>query len=138
MYKYSIGDLARAAATKVQTIRYYEETGLMPEPVRTAGNQRRYDETALNRLSFIRHSRQLGFSLDSIKSLLHLTDNPDQSCQQANQIAVEQLVEVESRIARLNDLRQELVRISRSCKGGTMADCKVIETLSEHSLCDCS
>jgi DNA-binding transcriptional MerR regulator len=69
-----IGDLARATGCKVQTIRYYEEIGLMPEPARTAGNQRRYNERHVDRLAFIRHSRELGFSLEPIRELLSLSD----------------------------------------------------------------
>ena len=67
-----IGDLSRATGCKVQTIRYYEEIGLMPEPKRTAGNQRRYGRRHVDRLAFIRHSRELGFSLEAICELLSL------------------------------------------------------------------
>ena len=80
----AIGTLSRRTGTKVQTIRYYEEIGLMNEAGRTAGGQRRYFEKDLDRLAFIRHSRQLGFSLDSIRELLDLSDNPSQSCAEAD------------------------------------------------------
>ncbi|MGE3830362.1 MAG: MerR family transcriptional regulator, partial [Parvibaculaceae bacterium] len=69
MGTHSIGDLAKAAETKVQTIRYYETIGLLPEPGRSEGNQRRYDDAALRRLAFIRHARELGFTLESIRGL---------------------------------------------------------------------
>ena len=72
----TIGNLAKRTGTKVQTIRYYEQIGLMPEPGRTEGGQRRYAEAELDRLSFIRHSRQLGFSLDVIRELLDLERPP--------------------------------------------------------------
>ena len=72
----AIGALSRQTGTKVQTIRYYEQIGLMNEAGRTSGGQRRYFEKDLDRLAFIRHSRQLGFSLDSIRELLELSDNP--------------------------------------------------------------
>ena len=65
----AIGYLAKKTGTKVQTIRYYEQVGLMPEPGRTDGGQRRYGNAELDRLSFIRHARQLGFSLDAIREL---------------------------------------------------------------------
>mgnify|MGYP003138071549 CR=1 FL=1 len=71
----TIGTLSKKTGTKVQTIRYYEQIGLMPEPGRTEGGQRRYDNAQLDRLSFIRHSRQLGFSLDAIRELLDLSDH---------------------------------------------------------------
>lgn len=63
----SIGELSRATDCKVETIRYYEKIGLMPEPARSAGNQRRYGERHRDRLHFIRHSRQLGFSIEAIR-----------------------------------------------------------------------
>jgi DNA-binding transcriptional MerR regulator len=69
----SIGDLAARAGTKVQTIRYYEQIALVPAPERSAGNQRRYGASHLERLAFIRHARELGFSLGAIRELLGLS-----------------------------------------------------------------
>ena len=99
-----IGDLARATGCKVQTIRYYEEIGLMPEPARTAGNQRRYEERHVDRLAFIRHSRELGFSLQAIRELLSLSDRPEQPCDAVDRLARRQLEQVEQRLARLSVL----------------------------------
>ena len=73
----AIGTLAKRTGTKVQTIRYYEQIGLMPEPDRTEGGQRRYGITQLDRLAFIRHSRQLGFSLEAIRELLACQTRPN-------------------------------------------------------------
>ncbi|MFP4537250.1 MAG: MerR family transcriptional regulator [Dichotomicrobium sp.] len=131
----SIGALARKTGTKVQTIRYYEQIGLMPEPGRTDGGQRRYGEADLDRLAFIRHARQLGFPLDAIRELLELADRPDQPCAAADSIAQRQLRQVEQRIARLEALRTELRRMIRECDGGSLADCRVIEVLRDHSEC---
>ncbi|SES34305.1 Cu(I)-responsive transcriptional regulator [Tranquillimonas rosea] len=131
----SIGTLARETGTKVQTIRYYEQIGLMPEPDRSEGGQRRYGRDELDRLAFIRHARQLGFHLDAIRELLNLADHPDQSCAAADSIAQRQLRQVEQRIARLEALRTELKRMVHDCEGGTLADCRVIEVLRDHSEC---
>lgn len=131
----SIGALARRARCKVQTIRYYEQVGLMPQPGRTAGNQRWYGEAHADRLAFIRHSRELGFSLDSIRELLKLSDDPNRSCEQADRIARAHLREVETRIARLMVLRTELERMVRQCSCGFVADCQVIQVLADHSKC---
>ncbi|RMH52478.1 MAG: MerR family transcriptional regulator [Alphaproteobacteria bacterium] len=131
----TIGALAKRTGTKVQTIRYYEQIGLMPEPGRTAGGQRRYGEAELDRLSFIRHARQLGFSLDAIRELLDLSDHPDKSCEEADAIARRQLRQVELRMARLEALRTELARMVRECSGGRSADCRVLEVLRDHSEC---
>ncbi|MBC24689.1 MAG: MerR family transcriptional regulator [Phycisphaerae bacterium] len=131
----TIGNLAKRTGTKVQTIRYYEQIGLMPEPGRTEGGQRRYTDTELDRLSFIRHSRQLGFSLDAIRELLDLSDHPDRPCREADGIARRQLKQVERRMARLEALRAELQRMVHECSGGKTADCRVLEVLRDHSEC---
>lgn len=131
----TIGQLGEAAGVKVPTIRYYEQIGLLPEPDRSAGNQRLYGQSALDRLAFIRHARELGFPLDAIRDLLSLSDRPDQSCAAADVIARAQLAEVESRLARLTALKGELERMVVQCAGGRIADCRVIEVLGDHSLC---
>ncbi|MDG4574509.1 MAG: helix-turn-helix domain-containing protein [Defluviicoccus sp.] len=130
-----IGQLARRTGCKVQTIRYYEQIGLMPEPVRTEGNQRRYGAPHLKRLAFVRHSRELGFSLEAIRELLDLADDPDRSCATADSIARRQFDQVESRIARLQALKRELKRMIVQCRGGRVAECRVIEVLADHGLC---
>jgi DNA-binding transcriptional MerR regulator len=132
---YSIGDLARETGCKVQTIRYYGRVGLMPEPARTSGNQRRYDRRHVDRLAFIRHSRQLGFPLEAIRDLLSLADNPRQSCEAADVIARAQLEDVKRRIARLLALKGELERMIEHCRHGEISECRVIEILSDHSRC---
>uniref|UniRef100_UPI004048BF3E MerR family transcriptional regulator n=1 Tax=Yoonia sp. TaxID=2212373 RepID=UPI004048BF3E len=131
----AIGTLSRKTGTKVQTIRYYEQTGLMNEAGRTAGGQRRYFEKDLDRLAFIRHARQLGFSLESIRELLDLSDNPAQSCTDADSIANRQLKQVEQRIKRLQALKKELKRMVVECDGGSVAECKVLEVLRDHAEC---
>lgn len=130
-----IGTLARLTGCKVQTVRYYEQIGLMPPPGRTRGNQRVYGEAHANRLAFIRHSRELGFPLDAIRQLLTLSDAPDASCTTADQIARDQLKGVESRIIRLQTLKKELERMLVQCRGGKIGECRVIEVLSDHNQC---
>lgn len=131
----TIGRVADAAGCKVQTVRYYEQIGLIPAPPRSSGNQRVYDSSAIHRLTFIRHARELGFPLQAIRDLISLSDNPDQSCEAADVIAKAQLDEVDLRIRRLGALRNELERMVEQCKGGQIADCRVLEVLSDHSLC---
>ena len=77
MANYSIGEMVKRTGVKVTTIRFYETRGLLPEPGRTEGGQRRYGKSALERLTFIRHARELGFELDDILELASLTDRPD-------------------------------------------------------------
>jgi len=131
----TIGTLGKKTGTKVQTIRYYEQIGLMPEPGRTEGGQRRYRNAELDRLSFIRHSRQLGFSLDAIRELLDLSDDPNRPCHEADAIARRQLKQVEQRMARLEALRSELLRMVHECSGEKASECRVLEVLRDHTEC---
>lgn len=131
----SIGTLAKRTGTKVQTIRYYEQIGLMPEPERTEGGQRRYGTQSHDRLAFIRHARQLGFSLEAIRELLDLSDSPEQSCAQIDAVARRQLREVEDRLKRLESLRKELQRMIGQCQADRIADCRILEVLRDHHEC---
>tara|TARA_R110002072_G_scaffold1084_1_gene8938 strand:- start:499 stop:942 length:444 start_codon:yes stop_codon:yes gene_type:complete len=131
----TIGDLGRQTGCKVQTIRYYEEIGLMPKPARTSGNQRRYNPGHAERLAFIRHGRELGFSLDAIRELLDISDVPERSCDTVDRIARDQLEQVDRRIRSLKAMKGELERMILQCRGDKIADCRIIEVLSDHSLC---
>ncbi|WP_299043138.1 helix-turn-helix domain-containing protein [uncultured Tateyamaria sp.] len=134
---FSIGELSKRTKVKVPTIRYYEEMGLLTEAERTSGNQRRYDTAGLERLSFIRHARDLGFSIEAILSLIELQEHPDRSCQTATEIATSQLTDVRAKIKRLRALEKELVRMSKGCYGdGVSEDCYVLASLADHRLCD--
>ena len=125
-----IGELATATATNVETVRYYEKIGLLAPPARSASNYRSYGNGHLARLSFIRRARDLGFTLEAVRELLTLSDNTDQSCEAVDQIASAHLAEVERKIADLSALRSELTRVLGSCRHGTIADCKIIESLA--------
>jgi DNA-binding transcriptional MerR regulator len=131
----NIGRIAEAAGCKVQTVRYYEQVGLLPRPERSAGNQRIYGQADVDRLIFIRHARTLGFSIEAIRDLLSLSDRPDQSCEAADAIARAQLIQVERRIEHLNALKLELQRMITQCSGGRISDCRVIEVLGDHRKC---
>jgi len=134
-HQLTIGRVANASGCKVQTIRYYEEIGILPPPERSGGNQRVYESDHISRLLFIRHARELGFPLAAIRALLSLGDDPDQPCAAADGIAREQLAQVEQRISRLQSLKTELERMIVQCKGGRISDCRVIEVLGDHDLC---
>lgn len=131
--EFTIGQLAAQTGCKVQTIRYYEQIGLMSPPMRSEGNQRRYRTDHLNRLAFVRHGRELGFPLEAIRELLHLADEPSQPCAAADSIARRQLDQVKSRIARLCTLQSELERMIVECRGRRIAECRIVEALADHS-----
>ncbi|RID93758.1 MerR family transcriptional regulator [Gemmobacter lutimaris] len=130
----TIGDVARESGIKINTIRFYEDRGLLPAPPRSAGNRRLYDPAAVARLRFIRHARELGFGLPAIADLLRLAGHPEAPCAAADAIARTQLAEVEARIRSLSALRAELQRMA-DCGAHSAADCRVLESLGDHSLC---
>lgn len=127
----TIGELAKVTGTKAVTIRYYEQIGLLPAPKRTSGNYRAYERAHLERLSFIRRCRYLGFTLDQVRELLGLASQEDQDCRRVDRIAAQHLASVEEKIADLDRLAAELRRISSRCRGGgRIAECRIIEALS--------
>lgn len=133
---FAIGQLSKLTGVKVPTIRYYEQVGLLESSGRTDGNQRRYDQKGVERLGFIKHARDLGFSIDAITALIDLQLHPDRSCQEATDIAVDQLADVREKMRRLAALETELVRISDGCDGGGSSnDCYVLASLSNHRNC---
>lgn len=124
-----IGELAKATGTKIETVRFYEKAGLLPAPARTDANYRSYGKAHLQRLSFVRRARDLGFSLDAVRELLALADDRSKPCGAVDAIASGHLAEVERKIADLAAMRDELRRVIGSCQRDTVADCKIIETL---------
>lgn len=132
---FSIGQLSSQAGVKVPTIRYYEDIGLIDPPHRSEGNQRRYEPDALSRLTFIRHARDLGLSIDAIKDLIVLNANPDMPCKEAHVIANQHLKDLQRKITQLQQLSVELTRITQNCNSDTVGHCKVLEALGDHSSC---
>jgi DNA-binding transcriptional MerR regulator len=130
-----IGELSKRTAVKIPTIRYYEQIGLLPTPPRTEGNRRQYSQVEVDRLNFIRHSRELGFEVEDIRELLDMASQPQASCNQADSIARNHLNEIERRIASLHTLKVELGRMIEECNHGRICDCRIIEALADHSLC---
>jgi Cu(I)-responsive transcriptional regulator len=125
----NIGELARAADTKAETIRYYERIGLLPAPPRTAGNYRDYSVAHVTRLTFTRRARDLGFSIEQIRALLDLADRKEQSCEAVDVIAREHLAQVKRKLADLAALRRVLDALIGRCQHGTIAECRILEAL---------
>lgn len=131
----TIGDLSNTSGVKIPTIRYYEQMGLLPHAERSEGNQRRYTKEEMDRLTFIKHSRDLGLSIDAIRSLIELSHHPDKPCADADRIALEQLASVRDKIAKLRKLEIELERITSHQHNNHVRDCYVIRALASHDLC---
>lgn len=132
---YSIGEMSQQVGVKIPTIRYYEKLGLVKEPSRSDGNQRRYSQADLERVRFIRHARELGFTLEAISSLIDLSNLSTEDCKAIDEVAKSHLVEVRSKLNLLQRLEAELARIIAGCSQGDIAKCYVIESLTRHDLC---
>jgi Cu(I)-responsive transcriptional regulator len=126
----TIGELAKATGTNVETVRYYERIGVLSRPQRTPGGFRLYGPEDVSRLAFVRRARELGFSLEAVRELIGLADHPDRPCGDVDEIARAHLADVEQKIAHLAALRTELNRLLAQCRGGHISDCRIVDALS--------
>ena len=123
------GELARRSGCNLETIRYYEDIKLMPEPERTEAGHRLYSIGDQRRLRFILRSRELGFSIDEIRSLLSMVDSGAYTCGEIHALTQEHLKSVSKKIADLKKLQRTLKTISNDCAAGDEPDCPIVETL---------
>lgn len=129
---YSIGQLAKSADMGVETIRFYERRGLVPEPPRAPSGYRRYPRDATDRLRFIRRAKHLGFTLDEIDHLLSLQQGGNRA--EVKETAQAKLAQIEARIEALKRMRAALADLEKQCSGrGPIVGCPIIETLAETS-----
>ena len=130
-----IGALAGQTGTNAPTIRYYEEIGLLRSAGRQAGNQRVYGDADVKRLTFIRRCREFGFSIDQVRSLVALMQDPASSCVDARDLAQEHLVAVRKKLAELKALERSIAGFvsgcEASCAGGAGPDCVIFDDLSK-------
>ncbi len=126
----TISKLADAAGVHLETVRYYERIGLMPEPARTAGGYRSYGAEHTRRLSFIRRARELGFSIDEVKALLGLAEPGHTSCADVKALTMSHLSEVRAKIADLRRLEGILTKTVDQCSGTKTPPCPVLDMLS--------
>ncbi len=128
MTEFSIGWLSRQTSVKIETIRFYEKIGLMPEPPRTEGGRRLYDEVGVTRLSFIRRARELGFSIDDIRGFLGLNDDRP-TCAEVYDTASRHRADIREKIADLKRLERRLSKILSSCSQDETPDCALLDAL---------
>lgn len=128
--EFTIGELSKRADVIIETIRYYEKIGLMPDPPRSSGGFRMYSDTHLQRLAFIRRCRELGFSQPEVRKLLTLVDDHNYTCDEVREMTERQLGSVRSKIRDLQNLEKALSEMVSECKGGDVPDCPIIDTLS--------
>ena len=122
--------LARRTGCNLETIRYYEKIGMMPEPPRTEAGYRIYDDLHVKRLRFILRARALGFSLDEVRGLLTLVDCRTQTCAEVKERTERHLADVRAKIAELKRIERVLADTAGKCSGDEVPDCPVLEALS--------
>ena len=124
-----IGEVATRSGCHPETVRYYERIGLLPAPPRTAGGYRDYRPADADRLRFISRGRELGFSLEEIRSLLGLAEDDGLSCQDVDRLARGHLLDIRNRLNDLQRMASELERVIGSCSGGERGQCAILDTL---------
>lgn len=130
-----IGELARLAGSNAETIRYYEREGLLPKASRSESNYRIYTVAHMERLTFIRHCRNLDMTLGEIRTLLHFKASPEENCGEVNQLLDEHIEHVARRIVELQELERQLRDLRECCPDGRQAAaCGILEGLSQTSL----
>lgn len=125
----AIGTLSKRTGCNIETIRYYEREGLMPNPPRTSGGHRLYDEEHIKRLTFIRRSRELGFSLEDVRGLLRILDGGHYTCAEVRAITLEHLSEISAKLTDLKKLEKLLEELAAECSGDETPRCPVIDAL---------
>ncbi|KPU95652.1 Cd(II)/Pb(II)-responsive transcriptional regulator [Variovorax paradoxus] len=127
-----IGELGEKADCPVQTVRFYESEGLLPEPARSVGNFRLYDEVHLERLLFIRRCRAKDMTLEEIRQLLNFRDRPELDCGEVNALVDSHIAQVRAKMKELRELERELMDLRRSCDSArTSRECGILNSLAE-------
>jgi MerR family mercuric resistance operon transcriptional regulator len=127
--RFAIGTLSKGTGCTVETIRYYEHSGLLPSPARSRGGYRLYGTEHLKRLTFIRRARALGFSLEEVRRLLELADHHRRPCGEARRLAAAHLEDVRARIADLQRMERVLKATVARCGRGSGPHCPLIAAL---------
>lgn len=130
MREFTIGQLSRLAKVNIETIRYYEKIGIMPNPPRNSSGYRVYSAPHFERLSFVRRSRELGFSQPEVRKLLTLVDEHTYTCAEVKEMTARQLSNVRDKIKDLSKLEKVLAMMVSECDGGAVPDCPIVDILS--------
>ena len=125
----SRGALAKRTGVNIETVRYYEKIGLMPEPRRSSGGHRVYGSVDLRRLLFIKRCRDLGFALKETRDLLGLVDGGDYTCAEVLSRTSNHLTDVDTKIRDLSKMRGTLKQMIAKCSGGQVPHCPIIDDL---------
>lgn len=124
------GDLARVTACNIETIRYYEKAGLLPDPPRTGAGYRIYSAAHASRLRFVLRARELGFSMDDIRGLLGLEDGTAPTCAEVKERTDRHLADIRAKIADLQRMEAVLAATASRCSGAEVPECPVLDAIS--------
>jgi MerR family copper efflux transcriptional regulator len=130
MSRFAIGRAAQASGVSAKMIRHYEGAGLMPPAPRTDAGYRQYGETDIHTLRFIRHARDLGFSIRQIAELVELWHNRSRPSRQVKALAQAHIDELDRKARELLAMKATLEHLVRRCHGDDRPDCPILETLS--------
>lgn len=125
------GAFAARTGCSIETIRYYEQIGILPPPLRTGGGHRLYGEGFIKRLTFILRSRDLGFTLEEIRELLRMVDGRNYTCAQVDVLAQKHLLGIRRKISALKRLKSTLETMTAQCSRGQIPECPIIDALFE-------
>lgn len=131
--EFVIGTVAKQTGVSAKTIRYYEETGLIPAAVRAANGYRVYDERAVHLLRFVKRARDLGFSMEDVGNLLALWADEKRSSAEVKKLATKHLLEIERKIEELRSLHRTMQKLVTGCRGDNRPDCPILDDLAQES-----
>jgi len=123
------GALSKRSGCNIETIRYYEKIGLLPSPKRSEGGHRRYDDMDQRRLRFILRGRELGFSIDEIRSLMSMANTDNRTCGEIHALTLAHLESIRAKLQDLARLEETLSGIAEQCSSDDVPDCPVIDAL---------
>jgi Hg(II)-responsive transcriptional regulator len=130
MERLTIGEVAKQAHVHIETLRYYERTGLIASPPRSESNYRLYPQETVRRVQFIKRAQALGFSLKDITALLALRATPDTPCADMRTRALDKIIAIEEKIRALHAMKHALAQLVAACSGqGAITDCPILASL---------
>lgn len=134
MKQLTIGQVARQAGVGVETVRFYERRGLLEEPPRKASGYRQYGADVVDRISFIKRAKELGFTLNEINELLQLRLDPEGNCDEVRRRAEQKIVDIESKLRQLRAMKRAISKLVRACAHDRQPDrCPILESLEKPS-----